>query len=110
MAKRKNCWEYMKCGREPSGANADELGVCPAAAAKALDRVHGGKNAGRCCWVVAGTFCSGEVQGTFAKKYVSCTQCDFYKLVLKEEGAFLNPIAALIEKLKEQGAWPNRSK
>jgi len=29
--KKKNCWEFMKCGREPGGVNAIELGVCRAA-------------------------------------------------------------------------------
>jgi len=29
MQERRNCREVMKCGREPGGANAGELGVCP---------------------------------------------------------------------------------
>jgi hypothetical protein len=86
MAQRKNCWEYKKCGRQPGGAHVHDLGVCAAATYTALDRVHGGTNAGRACWVVTGTFCKGEVQGTFAQKFRSCEQCDFYKLVFGEEG------------------------
>lgn len=31
MGRRQNCWEFKKCGREPGGAKASELGVCPAA-------------------------------------------------------------------------------
>jgi hypothetical protein len=47
--------------------------------------VHGGKNGGRACWVVAGTLCGGEVQGKFAAKFGSCERCDFYDSVRKEE-------------------------
>ena len=31
------------------------------------------------CWQVTGTYCGGEVQGDFAKKYVSCTGCNVFK-------------------------------
>ncbi len=31
------------------------------------------------CWQVAGTFCGGKVQGTFAQKYQSCSECEVYK-------------------------------
>ncbi len=82
---KKNCWEFMACGREPGGKNADKLGVCPAAAETRLEGVHHGKNAGRTCWVVAGTLCGGEVQGTFAKKFCDCLKCPFFQLVQKEE-------------------------
>ena len=73
MAKeRQNCWEYMKCGREPGGEKANRLGVCPAAADTSFDGINRGKNAGRFCWAVAGTFCGGKVQGSFAEKRKSC--------------------------------------
>ena len=87
-----NCWEYFDCGREPGGARVSELGVCPATIALTLDGTHGGKNAGRACWVVAGTFCDSLLQGTFARKIDSCEQCDFYILV-KSEGQNLLQIA-----------------
>lgn len=80
-----NCWEFKKCGREPGGEQARELGVCPAATENRLDAVHGGKNAGRSCWVVAGTLCKGQVQGTFAVKFGACENCEFYVVVRKEE-------------------------
>jgi len=87
-----NCWEYKKCGRELGGINAVELGVCPAYSERRLNGIHGGRNAGRACWVIAGTFCGGKVQGTFAEKERSCLSCEFYKIVRKEEvsnGAFM---------------------
>ena len=94
-----NCWEFTKCGREPGGLNAEAQGVCPAAAEGALDGVHAGRNSGRTCWVLAGTFCGGEVAGTAAKKIESCRECDFYKLVLQEEGETLVATASLIRRL-----------
>ncbi len=91
MAK-KNCWEEMKCGREPGGAKAHELGICIAAIEKKTDGLHGGKNGGRVCWVLAGTLCRGKVQGEFVIKFQDCTNCPFFQKVFKEEGkSFLYP-------------------
>lgn len=86
MTDRKNCWEHKRCGRERGGAKVDELGICPAASEGRLDGTHGGTNAGRACWVVAGSLCGGKVQGTFAQKFQSCSTCDFYLRVRTEEG------------------------
>ncbi len=94
MAKM-NCWEFNKCGRQPGGASVSEYGICPAAAAKRLDGVHGGINAGRACWVVGGTFCNGSVQETFAKKYDNCLECDFYNKVRSEEASDFQLSASL---------------
>ena len=82
---KQNCWEHKKCGREPGGANARHMGVCPAATEARLDGAHGGINAGRACWVVAGTMCGGVVQGTYALKTDSCERCGFFKGVVAEE-------------------------
>jgi hypothetical protein len=84
--KRLNCWEYKNCGREPGGRNVEELGICPATIDTTFDGLNCGKNGGRICWAVAGTFCDGEVQGSFAEKQVSCLSCDFFLLVRAEEG------------------------
>ena len=80
-----NCWEFKKCGREPGGINSNSLGVCPASNETYLDGIHGGKNSGRVCWIVAGTFCKGEIQGSFANKYHNCEKCDFYHTVKNDE-------------------------
>ena len=85
MAKE-NCWQFKKCGRQPDGEKVGELGVCPAATEEDAEGINCGKNGGRSCWALAGTLCGGEVQGTFASKLANCMQCDFYKLVLCEEG------------------------
>ena len=75
-----NCWESKKCGVEET---------CPAYLESRLDGVHGGTNAGRACWIVAGTLCGGQVQGKFAQKMRNCQVCDFYLLVLEEETDFM---------------------
>ncbi|MDB4444313.1 protein kinase [bacterium] len=76
----------MRCGRGPSGEKNTELGVCTAATDTSFDGLNAGVNAGRICWAVAGTFCGGKVQGTFAEKRDSCINCDFFKRVQEEEG------------------------
>jgi hypothetical protein len=86
MKKQQNCWEFIGCGREKGGKNEAELGTCPAATDTSLSGLNGGKNGGRICWAIAGTFCGGKVQGTFAQKKNSCLSCDFYRLVKKERG------------------------
>lgn len=63
------CWDFMKCGR--NGVNALK---CPAF-----------PNFGRVCWVVAGTFCEGKVQGAFAQKYEDCKKCEFYQEAVRKE-------------------------
>ena len=75
----------MKCERQAGGKRASDLGVCPAAKDARLDGVHGGIHAGRSCWVLSGTLCKGEVQGTFARKFKNCETCNFYQTVKKEE-------------------------
>ncbi len=86
--KKLNCWEFMKCGREPGGSKVHELGVCPAATAEKADGLNGGKNGGRICWAIAGTICGGKITGTFAQKKETCLKCEFYKRVRKEEGIY----------------------
>lgn len=83
---RLNCWEFMNCGRELGGSKSGELGVCPAATDVSSDKLNGGRNAGRICWAVTGTYCGGEVQGSFAEKQLSCLSCRFFEKVKEEEG------------------------
>lgn len=97
---KQNCWEFKKCGREPGGGKAVELGVCPSAVCKEMDGAHGGKNAGRACWVVAGTLCGGKVQGTFAAKFKNCEVCEFYRTVKTEERGDFQLSILLLERLK----------
>jgi len=96
-----NCWEYKKCGREPGGSKARELGICSAATESILDGVHGGSSAGRTCWVVAGTLCGGEVQGSFAKKFNECEKCEFYEKVRNEEWPNFEYSSTLLKRLQK---------
>ena len=83
----KNCWEFKGCGKGEG---------CPAYTEERLDGENAGGNAGRACWVVAGTLCGGEVQGVFARKVANCKDCEFYRAVLMEEGAgFANAVNLL---------------
>jgi hypothetical protein len=64
-----DCWEHFKCGREKGGNKVNEFGVCPAYT----------RGAGEACWMIAGTFCGGEIQGSRKDKEASCILCDFYQ-------------------------------
>lgn len=96
---KKNCWEFKRCGREPGGKNASALGMCSAASDKRLHAVDG-TNAGRACWVIAGTLCGGKVQGTFAQKYENCASCNFFHTVKAEEGGKYKLAITLLNRLK----------
>ncbi len=74
-----NCWEVKKCGREEGGVKAEELGVCPAYT----------EGAGEACWMVAGTFCDGEVQSLHAKEIGGCMSCSFYQSFQLEHKAVM---------------------
>ncbi len=100
-AMRVNCWEYKQCGRQEGGMHVNDLGVCPAATEHRLDGVHGGMNAGRACWVIAGTLCQGLVQGTFANKYAGCNVCDFYHAVKQREYPAFQLSITLLERLQK---------
>lgn len=96
---KSNCWEVKNCGRQPGGAKAAELGVCPAAGDGPLNGVHGGINGGRACWALAGTLCGGRVQGAFATKLANCLACEFYEKVREEEGAGFIPSRSLLARI-----------
>jgi hypothetical protein len=87
MSSLKNCWEVKKCERQPGGAKAEELGICPSSIPGNYDGVNNGANGGRFCWRIAGTLCGGKPQGTAAQKTFNCLDCEFFKQVVKEEGA-----------------------
>jgi len=83
-----NCWEYMRCERQPGGNRSNLHGVCPAAIDRMSDGTNSGINAGRFCWAIAGTYCFGEVQGSYAMKFEGCMDCGFFWKVVEEEDDF----------------------
>jgi hypothetical protein len=97
---KQNCWELKKCGRESGGSKSSELGVCAATNNTRANGIHGGKNGGRVCWAIAGTLCGGKIQGTHAAKQGSCMICDFYKQVVREEGATVKSTPQILAVLK----------
>lgn len=80
----KNCWEVMKCGREPNGRN-EKLGICPAAQPNEFNGINNGQFGGRFCWNIAGSFCKGAIQGSVAQKMHNCLECAFLNIVNEEE-------------------------
>ena len=98
--KRLNCWEYKKCGYGPNGNKSNSM-ICPTVSESLLHGVHNGDQAGRACWVIAGTFCEGTVQGKFAQKYNTCMNGDYYQKVLEEEGHKFQITLVLMKRLRE---------
>ncbi|MCP4686669.1 MAG: PAS domain-containing protein [Desulfobacterales bacterium] len=80
------CWEYKGCGREPGGMKSARLGVCPAATFSDSDGFLGGKNAGRACAFVRGSFCGGGIQAALTEKKKDCEKCDFFRKLKQEHG------------------------
>jgi hypothetical protein len=86
MARKQNCWAFMKCGREPSGIMVPDLGVCLAATDILADGLNSGKNGGRICWAIAGSYANlDNMVCTYAAERFSCINCPFFALVEKEE-------------------------
>lgn len=96
-----NCWEHKQCGREPDGFRVKEFGECPAAVEDRANGMNDGVKGGRVCWAISGTLCGGKVQGVFASKVDSCLDCDFFKLVLEEQGPSLARLSEILKVLKK---------
>ena len=71
----------MKCGREPEGEKVAELGICRAADEEFFNGINGGKNGGRICFAVAGTFSNDVVQCSCTEKLASCKDCIFFEIL-----------------------------
>lgn len=65
------CWEEKNCHQTK----------CPAYQSQNLR-----------CWQVAGTFCGGEVQGSFAQKLGNCAECEVFR-----KSCWSDPITAVGE-------------
>ena len=86
MARKMNCWEHMRCGREPGGARTKDLGVCPAATYTSINGLNGGVNGGRMCWAIVGIYSFTDAKGSFSRNNHHCYECEFHREVLTEEG------------------------
>ena len=74
------CWEYKKC----------TFKECP---------MHGKKKT-LDCWTQVGTFCKGEIQGRFAQKFNSCTECDYFKSIVN---AFVHQETLILSQIMKAG-------
>jgi hypothetical protein len=99
-----NCWEFRRCGREPGGLRAAEIGVCPAAEFTPASGFLGGHNGGRSCAFVTGTFCEGVFQGTYRDKSKDCWGCAFYHALRAEHGAAFSMPAFALHLLRHERA------
>ncbi|MHB8793640.1 MAG: HD domain-containing protein [Thermoleophilia bacterium] len=85
------CWEIKDC---------KELS-CPA---YGMEHIR--------CWLVAGTFCGGEIQGRFAQKLGDCAKCDVYGRAvgqnpIKEIGENFNSLMLAVREKEELLAAAN---
>ena len=96
-----NCWEFMKCGRQPDGEKEDKLGICPASIESRTDRMNSGKMGGRSCWAITGTFCDEKIQGEFPSKMCKCVDCKFYHIVVHEKGLNYRGAKEILDRLKK---------
>lgn len=103
--RRRNCWEVMKCGREPGGPRVEGLGVCPAATETRLDGVNHGENGGRACWAVPNTHCIESLTAKFSQ----CLECPFFVRVEREEGRDFVVMRGVLRRLRQAAAVPSRS-
>jgi|GEM_PF-2171482 len=72
----KNCWEIRNCELHKNGRLTLIFGECVASS----------ENMGHSCWMLAGTFCDGQLQGTAAQKEDKCRKCPVYQLYHRAEG------------------------
>jgi hypothetical protein len=87
-----NCWEFMKCGKEPREDRIKGKGdCCPIAENRYLWGRNRGLYAGRSCWKVPGTLCDGTVLASYAEKMRDCAQCNFFQQVKCEEASRFEP-------------------
>lgn len=83
-----NCWEFMKCGHEPESVDGTNHSICPAVTNVNFNGCNGGFNAGRACWMIAGTHCKNKRQGSFLDKTADCQKCEFYTFLGSESSDF----------------------
>ena len=102
MQRKKNCWEILKCGKQPGGAKVCPDGPCPAAIENKVDGINDGVNAGRVCWLIKRTQCHDRVQEGYADKLNLCMRCEFYLQVKSEEKHDLASPQKVITMLREK--------
>lgn len=72
------CWEIKNCGKKE----------CPAYKSRELR-----------CWIISGTFCRDEIQGSYHEKIEACRRCDFYRSA--NERAAVLTIGIVVDSVSE---------
>jgi hypothetical protein len=93
VTRRQNCWDFIGCGRGPEAPRHER---CRVADEEALDGFNGGSNGGRSCWAVVGSY---GVDGFACEHTQQCSECDFRRLVAREELPDLDDIPRILERL-----------
>jgi hypothetical protein len=57
---------------------------------------------GRACWAINGTFFDGKIHGDFASKMTACVDCEFYRIVVYEEGLNYQGAKEILDGLKNE--------
>jgi PAS domain S-box-containing protein len=74
----RKCWEEKKCLKTE----------CPAY-----------ENIDLRCWLIAGTHCRGEIQGTYCQKIEACRKCDIYMAAYQEKSVFT--VGLIVDRVSE---------
>lgn len=72
------CWESKKCGKKD----------CPAY-----------ENPDHRCWMISGTFCRDEIQGSYHEKMEACSKCDFYQHMMENKAVYT--IGIVVDEVSE---------
>ncbi|MFW3145826.1 MAG: two-CW domain-containing protein [Thermoplasmatota archaeon] len=83
-----NCWEIKRCGREPGGERASDLGICPASRNSELDCMNSGECAGRACWRIKEPIMGGTLLPHWSDPDRDCLVCPVLVKVRNEEPDF----------------------
>ncbi len=81
-----NCWDFMKCGKGPSGRRKSKSSSCPISKETSAHGLNGGVNAGRICWIMNENGTEDKVKCSNIYRKNSCFQCEFRYKVMAEEG------------------------
>ncbi|MBF0108977.1 MAG: hypothetical protein HQL76_07375 [Magnetococcales bacterium] len=82
-----NCWEVKRCGFDKAGPGDT---VCPAVTWEEADGFLGGRNGGRACFFIPGTFCGKDGPCSTRDKAEICVQCRFFHDLKENYGAAFN--------------------
>jgi len=79
-SKKRNCWEFKKCGHETNSENTEMVDLCSVPCLQEYDGKNHGSNAGRCCWqVMKGIASVSRLESIRVKFLYRCMTVNFLK-------------------------------